>query len=121
MRQLTARTLTLLVVGLALAACGETTTATTTKSDTAFDQPTTAASSTPATFDGPGEAPPVREMTDAEWAAYSAIEEDGMVGPEPNMQKGAQTWDYSGTYDPAEFGRQPSDALAEAIVCITIS
>jgi hypothetical protein len=115
MRQLTARTLALLVVGLALTACGEAETATTTPSDTTFDQSTTAASSTSAISGAVGEAPPVREMTDAEWAAYSAIEEDGMVCPEPNMQKGAQTWDYSGTYDPAEFGRQPSDALAEAI------
>jgi hypothetical protein len=117
MGHLTGRALVLLAVGMALAACGEAETAATTPVETTAetDQSTTPSSSTPASSGGEDEVPPIREMTDAEWAAYSAIDEDGMVCPEPNMQKGAQTWDYAGTYDPAEFGRRPSDALVEAI------
>ena len=59
--------------------------------------------------------PPIREMTADEWSTFSALEEEGMVCPQPNMKAGDAFWDYSSEYDPSEFGREPGDALADVI------
>lgn len=59
--------------------------------------------------------PVIREMTATEWELYSSMEDDGMVCPKPGTTAGEAFWDYEGDFDPSEFGRQPVDALNEAI------
>lgn len=59
--------------------------------------------------------PDIREMSEAEWALYSSIGDDGMVCPQPNASAGDAFWDYDDDFAPAEFGRQPGDALADAV------
>ena len=114
----------MLVAMASVAACGDDT-AQPLGSDASSPLTTVTATTTEATVDqasstsvdvGSAEQPLIREMTADEWSTFSGLEDDGMVCPEPNMKAGDQFWDYSGEIDPSEYGRQPGDALLDAIV-----
>jgi hypothetical protein len=58
----------------------------------------------------------IREMTEAEWQRYDEIEGNGpMTCPRPNMEAGGANWDYGGDTSQDPSGRQPQDALLDAV------